>query len=342
MSEIVRIDGSRGEGGGQVLRTSLGLSLVTGRPLVIERIRAGRRKPGLLRQHLTCVRAAQALGAAEVIGAELGATRLEFRPQALLGGRHEFAIGGAGSTILVFQCVLPALLAAREPVTLVVEGGTHNPLAPTFDYLARVVLPVLREAGARIEARLERPGFFPAGGGRVVFEVEPGEDLRPIRREVVGPIVERRARVLVAKLRDHVGRREEEVLQRELGWRPHEIERCPVEDSAGPGNVVILEVSDGAAREQVTSFGERGLSAEDVARGAAREMAAFIESEVPVGEFLADQLLLPMALAGGGSFVCSRPSLHARTNAEVIERFLPLRFRFESLDGDRCRVSLGE
>src|SRR5688572_16449750 len=174
---LITIDGSMGEGGGQVLRTSLALSLVTGKPFRIEKIRAGREKPGLLRQHLTAVNAAAAVGGAHVEGAALGSRELDFRPGPAKPGEYRFAVGTAGSATLVLQAVLPALLTARGASTLVLEGGTHNPFAPPFDFLDKAFLPLLRRMGARVEVALERPGFYPAGGGRFQVRVEPVERL---------------------------------------------------------------------------------------------------------------------------------------------------------------------
>lgn len=159
------LDGSFGEGGGQILRTALSLSMITGAPFRIEKVRAHRRKPGLLRQHLTCVKAAERIASARVKGAELGAASLTFEPGVISAGEYEFAIGSAGSTTLVFQTILPALLQATAASRVTLKGGTHNPLAPTFDYLQRVFLPLLARMGAAVETKLHKPGFFPAGGG---------------------------------------------------------------------------------------------------------------------------------------------------------------------------------
>ncbi|HEY0883453.1 MAG TPA: RNA 3'-terminal phosphate cyclase, partial [Archangium sp.] len=170
---MLLIDGSAGEGGGQVLRTALGLSLVTGKAFRIVRIRGGREKPGLLRQHLTCVQAAARLGDAETSGAELGSQELVFQPRRLRAGDFTFAIGTAGSTTLVLQAVLPALLRAPGPVSLAIEGGTHNGLAPPFEFLARSLVPLLTRLGAKLDVSLVRPGFEPAGGGRLEVRVTP-------------------------------------------------------------------------------------------------------------------------------------------------------------------------
>src|SRR5437867_958993 len=173
---MLLIDGSQGEGGGQILRTALGLSLVTGTPIRIEKIRAGRAKPGLLRQHLTAVNAATAIGAVDVEGATLGSQELTFRPGTVKPGEYRFAVGTAGSTGLVLQTVLPPLLTAPGPSTLTLEGGTHNPTAPPFDFLARAFLPLISRMGPSATARLERPGFYPAGGGQMHRVDHPGRN----------------------------------------------------------------------------------------------------------------------------------------------------------------------
>ncbi|HWH70147.1 MAG TPA: RNA 3'-terminal phosphate cyclase, partial [Candidatus Sulfotelmatobacter sp.] len=156
---MIIIDGSQGEGGGQILRTALALSLVTGQPFRLERVRAGRQKPGLLRQHLTAVEAAKTIGCAEVVGAALGAQTLEFRPGPVTPGNYRFAVGTAGSATLVLQTVLPPLLIASGTSTLTLEGGTHNPFAPPFDFLARCFAPLLERMGPRLELELRQPGF---------------------------------------------------------------------------------------------------------------------------------------------------------------------------------------
>src|SRR5216684_863631 len=197
MSMIV-IDGSQGEGGGQVLRTSLALSLVTGKPFRIENIRAKREKPGLLRQHLTAVNAATKVSDAAVEGAQLGATTLTFVPRAVRSGDYRFAIGTAGSTTLVLQTILLPLAIAAEPSTLAIEGGTHNPHALPFEFLENAFIPLLRRMGAGVELELVRPGFYPAGGGEIRVRITPLRRLGPLHIEERGEIVSRRVRAVVA------------------------------------------------------------------------------------------------------------------------------------------------
>ena len=216
MSDWITIDGSEGEGGGQVLRTALALSLVTGRPFRIERIRAGRKKPGLLRQHLTAVQAAVEVSGAHVSGAELGSRSLSFEPAHVRGGDYRLAVGTAGSATLVLQAVLPALLAAHEPSRLTLEGGTHNPYAPPFDFLAKTFLPILRQMGAVVDVALETYGFYPAGGGRFTAAIEPCPRLGRLALLERGQ-TQVHARALVALLGENIAKRELSVVRERLG-----------------------------------------------------------------------------------------------------------------------------
>lgn len=339
MSDWITIDGSEGEGGGQILRTALALSLVTGRPFRIERIRAARRKPGLLRQHLTAVNAAAQIGHARVTGAELGSTALSFEPTELRSGEYHLAIGTAGSATLVLQTVLPALLCARSASLLTLEGGTHNPTAPPFDFVEKSFLPILRRMGPRIDARLERYGFYPAGGGRVVVDLEPstlGDSVRLIER---GP-ARVRARGLVASLAESIAKRELTIVRERLGLAREMTHVQSVENSVGPGNVLLIEIHSDHVTEVVTGFGVKGVTAERVASGACDEAERYLAAEVPVGEHLADQLLIPMALAKAGSFRTVTPTAHTLTNARVIQRFLDVAIAIEQESFAAARVTV--
>jgi RNA 3'-terminal phosphate cyclase (ATP) len=334
------IDGSQGEGGGQILRSSLALSLATGRPFRIERIRAGRDKPGLRRQHLTAVEAAAAVGRAAIEGAALGSMALAFTPGAAAGGDYRFAIGTAGSTSLVLQTVLPALLTASKPSVLVLEGGTHNQGAPPFDFLERTFLPLVSRMGPRISAVLDRPGFYPAGGGAMRVAIAPAERLARLDVDERGAIVRRRAVARVARLPEMIARRELETLRESLGWKREEMTCEVLESSWGPGNVVVLEIESERLTEVFSAFGRRGVAAEEVAREAAAEARRYLASAAPVGPHLADQLLVPMALAGGGCFRTVEPSEHTRTNIEVIKRFLPVEVRLAQEGPDLWKIDV--
>ena len=338
---MIAIDGSEGEGGGQILRTSLALSLVTGQPFRMERIRARRQKPGLLRQHLTAVEAARTVGCAEVMGATLSSQVLEFRPGPVTPGNYRFAVGTAGSATLVLQTVLPSLLTASGPSTLTLEGGTHNPLAPSFDFLAKCFMPLIHRMGPTVELELKRPGFFPAGGGQFHARVQPATKLSPIDLLERGSIRSRRARIWTSKLPEHVAERELAVVREELKWRADECSVENVPHPMGPGNAVVLEIEAEQVTAVFTGFGERGRPAEEVAKSAVEAAKAWLDANVPVDEHLADQLLLPMALAGRGSFRTTKPSLHTTTNAEIIRRFLPVPIRIEPESELVWRVTVG-
>lgn len=319
---MIVIDGSTGEGGGQILRSALALSMATKIPFTLEKIRAGRGRPGLLRQHLTCVRAAATFSDAAVTGDELGSMRLTFRPGDVVHQDASFAIGSAGSTMLVLQTVLPPLLVMEGTSTLTLEGGTHNKAAPPFDHFDRVFLATLRSLGAEVDASLDRHGFHPAGGGKVRLTVRGGRALARLDRSVLRePTLA--ARILSVGVPRDVASREADVLARGLGLGRDAIAVRSV-PSAGPGNVIMIDVAgpEGATHDIVTAFGERGISAETVADAAVREAKDYLARGAPVGEHLADQLLLPLALGGGGEFRATTASEHLTTNAWVLSRFL--------------------
>ena len=331
---MITLDGSMGEGGGQVLRTALSLAMVTGQGFVVERIRAGREKPGLKRQHLTAVQAAAQLCSATVEGAELDSLRLAFRPGAVTPGDYRFAISTAGSAMLVLQTVLPALWQANAPSAIELVGGTHNPLAPSFDFLEHAFAPTVRSMGAPLTMQMRMAGFYPAGGGQVRAEVAPASWRTLQRLQLDAPPIVH-ALILTSQIPPHVAAREQQVLCERLRLTKDAVrivDRC----SPGPGNAVIVVLTSAGGGEVAASLGERGVPAEDVAHRAADAADELLAADVPVGPHLADQLLLPMALAGGGAFRTVEPTLHTRTNAEVIGRFLPVRFdlREERL-GDR-------
>lgn len=329
-----------GEGGGQVLRSSLALSLSTGRPFRIFNIRANRKKSGLLSQHLRAVMAASAIGRAETTVAKLGSSELTFEPREVTPGSYRFSVGSAGSSILVLQTVLVALATARGPSTLTLEGGTHNPFAPTFDFLDKVFLPCLARMGPKVTCRLFRPGFFPSGGGRFTASIEPSGRLSPLELTERGKVLKRKARAYVSKIPQHVGHREVKAVAEMAGWGRECLEVVNVKNSPGPGNTLSLEVSSERITEVFTGFGEKGVPAEKIAKEAVAAMQRYLEAGVPVGPYLADQLLVPMALAGGGSFFTLAPTLHTRTNIEVIKKFLDVDISVASIENDVWEIRL--
>ncbi len=337
---MITIDGSFGEGGGQILRTALALSLVTGQPFRIEKIRAGRKQPGLLRQHLTAVKAAQQIGQAAAEGAAIGSTQLVFTPGDITPGEYAFAVGTAGSTTLVLQTVLPALLRAPGESRLTLEGGTHNPYAPPFNFLVKAFLPLLNRWGVRVEATLARYGFYPAGGGKLDIRVTPAAKLEPFELLERGEIVGRRARALVANLPRAIAERELKVIGQKLNWPAEWLRLEEIKNSNGPGNLVSVEIESAHVAEVFTGFGERGVAAEAVAIKAIQEARRYLASDAAVGEYLADQLLIPLALAGGGAFTTVAPSRHTTTNIEIIRKFLPVEITTEELSNRVWKIAV--
>lgn len=338
----VELDGAAGEGGGQVLRTALALSMVTGRSLRMHRIRAGRSKPGLMRQHLACVQAAQQVCGGTADGAELGSQDLAFTPGPVRAGDYTFRIGTAGSCTLVLQTALPALMLADGPSTVTVCGGTHNPLAPPFHFLERSFAPLLRRAGVGIELQLVRLGFYPAGGGEITMRVlPPHASLKVFDVLERGAVIDEFAECLAPALSPHVAARELAAVGEALGWTREQLRTPPVRQNEGPGNALMLTLRCEHVAEVVTAFGERGLTAERVAAMAVQELQAYRSQRGALGPHLADQWMLPLALAVArsgvaGSFTCTELTGHAKTNLETIAAFLPLRFETEPTGG--CAV----
>lgn len=333
-NSFIELDGSNGEGGGQILRSALSLSMITGIPFRIERIRAKRQKPGLLRQHLTAVNAAAQICGAQLKGAEPGSLQLEFVPGPIQGGQYQHAIGSAGSCTLVLQTVLPALWFANRPSSFTISGGTHNPAAPPADFLHAAWLPLLRRMGIDMKLEVLRHGFYPAGGGELRVEVTPAQALQPLHLQSQGAPKAAHATAIVAAVTNNVAQRELTTLQDELGRELGEIGRVvrALSSREGPGNALLLALDYGDFHEVFTAFGEKGIAAEKVASNLAREVRQHLASGANVGEYLADQLLLPMALAGGGSFATSVASDHLHTNIAVIEKFLEVEIDVKPMD----------
>ena len=337
MKEIIELDGAIG--GGQVLRSALSLSMVTGRAFRIKQIRARRSRPGLLRQHLTAVMAAAEVSGAHLSGAHMGSQALSFEPGAIRAGDFEFAIGTAGSCTLVLQTLLPALLRAPQASRVTISGGTHNPLAPPTDFLLRSWLPLLRRMGGDVELDLVRHGFVPAGGGEVEVRVQPSGLMRLDLCER-GEAISQQALALTAGLAPTVAQRELSQVAKRLNWPAEALRPATIDPARGLGNVLLLEYVFEHVTEVFSAFGQVSLRAEKVADAAINQAADWLRSDAAVAEHLADQLLLPMALAGGGSFTTPRMTDHLRSNIEVIELFLPVRFDCREEGGDRLQIEV--
>ncbi len=331
--KTVTIDGSMGEGGGQILRTSLALACITGKALRIESIRAARRKPGLAKQHLSCVKAACAICGGRSEGAALGSQTLDFEPGPVEGGDYSFDIGSAGSASLVVQTVLPALFLADAPSTVTVTGGTHNPWAPPFDFFAETFLPAIASAGFHAECRLIKHGFFPAGGGQIRLTIQP-------RRQETSEAIDLcekseesqvRARVYTARHPVDIAHKQQGLLC-QSGLKIAGMEHVDATESDGPGNCVMLRVCSGGRTTIFTAFGQKGKPSRKVIAEVAGQTRDYISSGAAIDRFLADQLLIYLAIAKSGSFTTNDLSAHLTTNIETIARFLPVKFGIESHD----------
>lgn len=336
---FLSIDGSHG--GGQLLRTSLTLSLITGLPFHMTNIRGARKpKPGLMRQHLTCVHAAAEISGSQTHGAELGSQDLRFIPGKIKAGNYHFAIGTGGSTTLVLQTLLPALLHADAPSTLRIEGGTHNPLAPPFEFVDRCFLPQLHKMGAKVSVKLDKHGFMQAGGGAITATIQPVKKWKKLKLLKRGAARDTSGRILHAHLPAGIAERERDSAAKGIQWEPSAIAIQETPDSDGPGSILML----GAAFEHVTeissSVAQMGRSAESVGVAAAKGLSNYLGSAAVAGVHLADQLLLPMALAGGGSLITLTLSRHLQTSMALIPQFLPVKFSVEELSGGGAEISV--
>lgn len=330
---LIEIDASQGEGGGQILRTSLALSLCTGRPVQLAHIRARRPKPGLMRQHLACVQAAVAVGGARASGAEPGSQQLLFEPGPPRAGDYRFGVGSAGSCMLVLQTIWPALLQLDAPSRIELSGGTHNPMAPPVDFIERAYAPLVRRLGADLELALHRHGFYPAGGGELVATVHPAGPLglQPVDVMERGALRHGHAESLIAAVPFNVAERELQVVGRAMGWDEARLKPRQLTPQEGPGNVLLATLDYEHVSEVFVSFGEKMLRAEQVAQRLVADVRRYQASGAALGPHLADQWALPLALAVHRSgraarYTCSELTEHTRTNLRVIERFLPLRF----------------
>ncbi len=318
---MITIDGSLGEGGGQILRTSLALAAITGTPVTIEHIRAKRPKPGLQRQHLMAVQAAAQVCNGELSGAELGSRTITFTPQAPCAGNYVFDIGSAGSTTLVLQTVLPILLRAAGPSHLRISGGTHNSMAPSIEFLQESFLPQLHSCGVDASITLERHGFYPAGGGTLLATIQPW--LAPITLDLQqrGKHLGQQAAVLLANLPEHIASREAQTVKHGLHWSESDVSEHHV-SADGPGNAIVARLRYTQVTTVFTAFGELRKAAEQVALDCVKQVKRYTKHSAPVCEHLADQLLLPLALGAGGCFRTHTPSQHTHTNATIIAGFL--------------------
>lgn len=339
-SQIV-IDGSIGEGGGQVLRTSLALSALLRRPLVIHNIRLGRKQPGLRPQHLAAVRALARICAAEVYGDAENSTSLIFIPQMIRGGNYCFRIGTAGSVSMLAAAILPPLLFAPHRSKVVLEGGTHVPFSPVFHYLDEVFLPTLRRMGGEVSATLDRWGWYPRGGGKCTLRITPCQGLKSLELPRRGRLTNLTLMLGLAGLPLHIIDREESHVRIRLAEAGYALERrVEPAPSSGQGNILFLKGEYEAGVAGFSVLGKKGWPAEQVAEDLCLQFLDFEGSGASLDKHLADQLLIYMALAKGDSlFRAEQVTSHLMTNIEIIENFLPVHFKVDQ--GDRLIAVAG-
>ena len=339
MPATIQIDGSQGEGGGQILRTALALSMITGQAFELINIRAGRKKPGLMRQHLVCVEASQQISQAYVEGAELHSQRLYFAPQHVQSGKYQFQIGSAGSTTLVLQTLLPALLLQNEASELTISGGTHNPLAPTADFIEHCFLPTLTKMGIESEFKLNKAGFFPIGAGEIQIKIQPWQHRNKLNLLDRSTLQSTEAFAAVLNLSE-----EAQIAQRELATLNKRLNLDTQQQfhlsGISQGNTMYVKIAYTQHIQLFTALGEMRKSAEQIANHLAEQVKQYIASQAAVDEYLADQLLLPLALGQGGEFTAQCISEHTRTQAAMIEKFIDCEIKFIELDKTLFQVTV--
>ncbi len=330
--DTLEIDGNYGEGGGQILRSSLSLSAIFQRPIRISGIRAGRKKPGLAPQHLTCVNAVAAITNAEVVNGTLGSQTLTFRPQEISGGNYTFDVAdirpSAGALSLVFQSVALPLSYAKVPSTVTLRGGTHVPWSPTVHYLQEIFIPMAAKFGFKGSIQLNRWGWYPKGGGEAIAKVQPTANWRGVQLRHRGKLQKVCGISAASNLPEHIINRQHNQIQKRLAQFDAPVDIAQVKgESIGQGTYVFLKAEFENAQAGFSALGARGKRAERVADEACQALENFLALDAAIDPHLADQLILPMALAKEESrFTTSRITRHLTTNIGLVQQFLPVRF----------------
>ncbi|QJW99324.1 RNA 3'-terminal phosphate cyclase [Frigoriglobus tundricola] len=333
---MIEIDGSEGEGGGQILRSALALAILTQRPFKLVNIRANRSKPGLQPQHLMCVRAAGAICGGQYKGGSVGSSVLYFEPGQLRSGTYSFSIGTAGATALVLHTVyLPLALRGDQPSEITISGGTHNTHAPCFHFLETTWSAYLARLGIRVDVEMTRPGFYPRGGGEIRAVVHPCARINGIQLLTCPELTTAGGFSAYAGLPESVGRRQARRLAVRL--KSEDVEsHIPLEEwaAANPGSVAAVIFRQAPVPPLFFGLGERGKPSESVADDAADEAIAFRDARCPVDPHSADQLLLPLGFSDDASeYRTSEITRHLTTNIETVRKFVDRTIQIEHTDG---------
>jgi len=340
--KFLKIDGSYGEGGGQILRTSLALSILTHQPIEIFNIRAKRKNPGLQAQHLAAVLAALKISQAKVSGAKIGSKILRFEPKEIKPGKYEFDIGTAGSTTLVAQTILLPLAFAKSPSQVLIIGGTHNPLAPPFHYFSEIFLPMVEKLGIKSEAKLEKYGFYPKGKGRIRLFIQPIKELKTGNFLERGKLIEISGLSVVANLPIEIAKRQKKALINHLKFLEKiDEEKIKIEEvkAFSPGTFVFLKAKFENVLTGFSSLGEKGKPAEKVGQETAENFFHYYQSNKALDPYLADQIILYLALAKKPfSFTVSFLSNHLLTHIWLLEKFLNVKIK---IDQKENKISYG-
>jgi RNA 3'-terminal phosphate cyclase (ATP) len=340
---MIEIDGSLGEGGGQVLRTSLSLSALTGKPLRVYRIRENRQQPGLRPQHVTAVNAIAEITRADVHGARVKAPEVTLIPSGIRPGKYAFNIPTAGALTLVLQTVFLPLSFAKGTSRVTLTGGTHVQWSPIFHYIQEQWLPMMKSLGFRLELSLTQSGFFPHGGGEVTLKVLPVKTLLPYCCCDRGALASIRGLSGFANLEESIAKRQKyQTLKRLYAvCRDSKIKTMHI-SAAGKGTFVLLKANfESCGSACYTALGAPGKPAEHVADEAVDQLMNFLATEGCVDQYLADQLLLPLSVTKGVSeFRTNLLTEHLLTNAQVIQQFIPAAIKIEGEKGGPGIISL--
>jgi len=339
---LIEIDGSKGEGGGQILRSALTLSLITGKPFRLRKIRARRSKPGLRPQHLAALKAAAEISRAKVEGARLGSKRIVFIPGTTLAGAYHFKIGTAGSTSLLFQCIYLPLSLAGGSSSIQIDGGTHVPWSPCFDYLSSNWNHYLRKMGLHSQLEIRLAGYYPKGGGEIYAEISNSEVLRGMSLMKRGELERIHILSLSSNLPEHVGERQAKRASTRLseysGLLEQSIAQIP---SPGIGSTLVLLGEFEHSTVCYFGIGAKGKSAETVADEAVDQFNKFILRDGALDQFISDQILLPLIFAEDESnFTTSEVTQHLLTNADVIQAFANAQVEVSGDLGERGSVHI--